>query len=207
MEMIGAHRRRSNTAQRLERLKKERRNQAKVKVVQWKDPCDKLALSQEELDDMFNAEEIVKKPVSKSSALAAQIDKFPALPNNPFNDYSRFDGRVVEVTSVKRVSIFLTMFPETEIASHALEVTVIASARVQDLIGLICWQYTNEGKEPRLKPSVNRYCLRISEENGDVDPDFPSLNPKEPVSKFGFPFLALVEKEDDEVNASLAVTV
>lgn len=37
MDMIGAHRRRSNTAQRLERLKKERRNQAKIKVIQWKD--------------------------------------------------------------------------------------------------------------------------------------------------------------------------
>lgn len=208
MEMIGAHRRRSNTAQRLERLKKERKNQAKVKVIQWKDPCDKMTGS--ELDDLFppdESEKIRKKNVPKTSALSAQIDKFPALPNNPFNDYSRFDGRVSEVTSVKRMSIFLTMLPESEMGSSPLEVVVIASARVQDLIGLICWQYTNEGKEPRLKPSVNRYCLRISEENGDVDPDFPSLNPKEPVSKFGFPFLALVEKEDEGVNASLSVTV
>lgn len=208
MELYGSHRRRSNTAQRLERLKKERKNQAKVKVIQWKDPNDKLALSQEQLEDIFNDEDTVLVKKAMTSALAAQIDRFPALPNNPFNDYSRFDGRVNESSAVKRVSIFLTMLPtEAEVSSHPLEVSVIASARVQDLIGLICWQYTNEGKEPRLNPCVNRYCLRISEENGDVDPDFPSLNPKEPVSKFGFPFLALVEKEDDEVNASLAVTV
>lgn len=35
--VAGAHRRRSNTAQRLERLKKEKRNQCKVKTVSWKD--------------------------------------------------------------------------------------------------------------------------------------------------------------------------
>lgn len=39
MDMMGAHRRRSNTAQRLDRLKKERRNQAKIKVIHWKDNC------------------------------------------------------------------------------------------------------------------------------------------------------------------------
>lgn len=36
MELIG-HRRRSNTAQRLERLKNERKSQAKVKVIPWKE--------------------------------------------------------------------------------------------------------------------------------------------------------------------------
>lgn len=35
--IAGAHRRRSNTAQRLERMKKEKRNQSKVKNISWKD--------------------------------------------------------------------------------------------------------------------------------------------------------------------------
>ena len=39
MDFMGGHRRRSNTAQRLDRLKKERRNQAKIKVIHWKDNC------------------------------------------------------------------------------------------------------------------------------------------------------------------------
>lgn len=88
-----------------------------------------------------------------------------------------------------------------------MEVVSLASARVYDLIGLICWQYTNEGKEPKLRPNVENYCLRIAEENGDVDPDFPSLNPKEPVAKFGFPYLALVEKQQAEVGCGVVVTV
>jgi len=83
-----------------------------------------------------------------------------------------------------------------------IEVVSLFIARVQDLIGLICWLYTNEGLEPRLKPCVNNYCLKIAEENGEVDPDFPSLNPKEPLEKFGFLVLALVESEND-VNVEL----
>lgn len=146
-----------------------------------------------------------ERPPPKRSALSAQIEKYPTIPNNPFNEFARFDGRVSEGAPTKRIVIFLTMLAEGD-RDYPMEVVSLSSARVQELIGLICWQYTNEGKEPKLKPTVNCYSLRIAEENGDVDPDFPSLNPKEPVAKFGFPVLALVEKEDDSC-ASLVVTV
>lgn len=43
MEMIGAHRRRSNTAQRLEKLKQEKKIQSKVKVIQWNNDDVNLA--------------------------------------------------------------------------------------------------------------------------------------------------------------------
>ena len=35
----------------------------------------------------------------------------------------------------------------------------------------------------------------IAEEDGEVDTDFPALDSKEAISKFGFSTLALVEKE------------
>lgn len=82
-----------------------------------------------------------------------------------------------------------------------LEVVIVSTARVQDLIGLICWQYTNEGREPKLYYDINKYCLRIAEENGEVDPDFTSLNPKEPLSKFNFPHLALTEKTEERARS------
>lgn len=82
-----------------------------------------------------------------------------------------------------------------------LEVVIVSTARVQDLIGLICWQYTNENREPKLDSDINRYCLRIAEDNGEVDPDFTSLNPKEPLSKFNFPSLALTEKTEEKIRS------
>ncbi|KAM9309424.1 LOW QUALITY PROTEIN: target of rapamycin complex 2 subunit MAPKAP1-like [Pholidichthys leucotaenia] len=76
---------------------------------------------------------------------------------------------------------------------HPMTVVTIANARVHDLIGLICWQYTSEG-EPKLNENVNAYCLHIAEDDGEVDTDFPPLDSNEPIHKFGFSTLALVEK-------------
>ena len=45
MDMMGAHRRRSNTAQRLERMKKDRKNREKLKIIQWKDNKDSTQLT------------------------------------------------------------------------------------------------------------------------------------------------------------------
>lgn len=145
-----------------------------------------------------------EKPVRKS-ALSAQIEKSPSLPVNPFSEFARFDGRISEGAATKRVNIFLTMLPESERA-FPMEVITLTSAKVYDLIGLICWLYTSECRSPKLRPSANHYCLCIAEETGEVDADFPSLNAKEPMAKFGFPVLALVEKETDGTQ-SLLVTV
>ncbi|KAG8554317.1 hypothetical protein GDO81_003757 [Engystomops pustulosus] len=86
-------RRRSNTAQKLERLRKERQNQIKCKNVQWKD-----------------------RNTSHSG-----------------NIFSSFDN-------------------------------------------------------------VDSFCLHIAEDDGEVDTDFPPLDSNEPIHKFGFSTLALVEK-------------
>lgn len=53
------------------------------------------------------------------------------------------------------------------------------------------------------------YCLHIAEDDGEVDTDFPSLDSKEPVSKFGFTKLALVEKDmpSQSSKSSVIVTV
>lgn len=42
--------------------------------------------------------------------------------------------------------------------------------------------------------NVSAYCLHIAEDDGEVDTDFPPLDSNEPIHKFGFSTLALVEK-------------
>lgn len=96
--------------------------------------------------------------------------------------------------------IFVALTQSQARNTRPLEIVIVSTAKVQDLIGLICWQYTNEGREPRLHADINRYCLRIAEDNGEVDPDFTSLNPREPLSKFNFPSLALTEKTEERVR-------
>ncbi|KAL4223239.1 Target of rapamycin complex 2 subunit mapkap1 [Mactra antiquata] len=191
----GAHRRRSNTAQRLERMKKEKRNQSKVKNISWKDT--NTDYHTDDRGHLF--EKKVLSPVqtlqhSPMSRLTEQLHSSASMGENPFLEYAKFDGKASVGVPTKKIDIFLTMaLPEDR--PYPMSVVVIASAKIQDLVGLICWQYTIELREPPLQENTDMYCLHIAEDDGEVDTDFPSLDSKEPVSKFGFTKLALVEKD------------
>nr|CAG4646290.1 EOG090X072S [Macrothrix elegans] len=76
--------------------------------------------------------------------------------------------------------------------NYPVTVCVVASAKVSDLIGLVCYKYNNEKRQPPLSGPVENYALFIAEDDGSPDADFPCLEPKEVVSKFGFTTLALV---------------
>ncbi|CAH6788947.1 Mapkap1 [Phodopus roborovskii] len=86
-------RRRSNTAQRLERLRKERQNQIKCKNIQWKERNSKQ--SAQELKSLFEKKSLKEKPPSsgKQSILSVRLEQCPLQLNNPFNEYSKFDGK------------------------------------------------------------------------------------------------------------------
>ncbi|XP_044029735.1 target of rapamycin complex 2 subunit MAPKAP1 isoform X3 [Siniperca chuatsi] len=163
-------------AQRLERLRKERQNQIKCKNIQWKERTSSQSV--EDLGSLFEKRDFKDRPrtTGTKSTLSLRLEQCPQQLNNPFNEYSKFDGKMAQ----EKV--------------HPMTVVTIANARVQDLIGLICWQYTSEGREPKLNENVNAYCLHIAEDDGEVDTDFPPLDSNEPIHKFGFSTLALVEK-------------
>uniref|UniRef100_A0A3Q1AJP6 Target of rapamycin complex 2 subunit MAPKAP1 n=1 Tax=Amphiprion ocellaris TaxID=80972 RepID=A0A3Q1AJP6_AMPOC len=187
-------RRRSNTAQRLERLRKERQNQFKCKNIQWKERTSSQSV--EDLGSLFEKRDFKDRPrtAGTKSTLSLRLEQCPQQLNNPFNEYSKFDGKGhIGTTATKKIDVYLSMQMAQE-KVHPMTVVTIANARVHDLIGLICWQYTSEGREPKLNENVNAYCLHIAEDDGEVDTDFPPLDSNEPIHKFGFSTLALVEK-------------
>ncbi|XP_043999850.1 target of rapamycin complex 2 subunit MAPKAP1 isoform X2 [Gambusia affinis] len=187
-------RRRSNTAQRLERLRKERQNQIKCKNVQWKERTS--SHSAEDLGSLFEKRDFKDRlrTAGAKSTLSLRLEQCPQQLNNPFNEYSKFDGKGhIGTTATKKIDVYLSM-QMTQEKMHPMTVVTIANARVHDLIGLICWQYTSEGREPKLSENVEAYCLHIAEDDGEVDTDFPPLDSNEPIHKFGFSTLALVEK-------------
>lgn len=205
------HRRRSNTAQRLDRLKKDKINQSRTRTIVWR--CNSPTTShhsEEKLSNGSSTNEINctstsqpkerSKSPPKKSALTRLLERFPSPPKNPFSEYAQFDGGMSEALPVKKIMIFVAINQASQQNNGPLEVVIVSTAKVQDLIGLICWQYTNEGRQPKLDHNINRYCLRIAEDNGEVDPDFTSLNPKEPLSKFNFPSLALTEKTEEKIR-------
>ncbi|CAF90349.1 unnamed protein product, partial [Tetraodon nigroviridis] len=181
-------------AQRLERLRKERQNQIRCKNIQWKDRSG--SQSAEDFGSLFEKRDFKERARASGtkSTLSLRLEQCPQQLNNPFNEYSKFDGKGhVGTTATKKIEVYLSM-QTTQEKLHPMTVVTIANARVHDLIGLICWQYTSEGREPKLNENVNAYCLHIAEDDGEVDTDFPPLDSNEPIHKFGFSTLALVEK-------------
>ena len=60
------------------------------------------------------------------------------------------------------------------------------------------------------RENLDLFALHIAEDDGEVDMDFPKLDKREPISKFGFGKLALVEKEGSKSNdpkSSIVVTM
>lgn len=179
-----------------DRNRREKNREVRCTTVSWKEG-QKNALNGEDLSNVFAKRE-VKPAKSKTvtvSQLSRQLEESHGKPNNPFLEYSKFDGEAYQGTCVtKKLKIFLTMLPEEERAMPMI-VTVLGTAFVQDLIGLIMYKYTNQGLEPELKNDVKSFCLQIAEDDGEVDLDFPALDNNEAITKFGFNCLALVQKD------------
>lgn len=155
-----------------------------------------------------------KNKERKKSALTYLIEKSPMVPVNPFNQFTRFDARVTEENlPKKRVRIYIRVhennpeFKDVDFTQKIpatfgiscgrkwIEVNCLANTRICDLVGLVCWHYTQLQLGPSLEPDSNLYALKICEENGDIDSDFPSLTPFDEIKRYGFPYLAMIETE------------
>lgn len=190
-------RQRSNTAQKLEKLDQFRKRTAKIKNIKCDDKI--VGISDSELDILFtrrdsslyNREINSDEVDANNSILEQKLQEVRKRPKNKFQDYSRFDGCQMGV-STKTFNIFLTMLPKEQ-QNYPMEVCVIASSKIQELIGLICYKCTLQYNDIPLE-SIENYGLYITEGDGEID-DFPPLDIREPCAKFRFSHLALVKRK------------
>ncbi len=118
---------------------------------------------------------------------------------NSFFDYMRFEAHIQDPTQMQRIRIFLPMSGNT-----SMNVNIFKSAKVSDLIGLICCKYTLKNTQPPLKyDTVENYLLKIADETGDIEEEFPALEASNFVGKFGFTDLALIQKEQIQIKTDL----
>jgi hypothetical protein len=198
---FGIHRQRSTTAQRLEKMDQDRKKTNRIKHVKWE--WNPVVLTDDERAGLFERKNFRHTDkdicIKKHSLLSDQLEKCPNLPQNPFAEYAKYDGNAQIGVPTRKYGIFLTMLEPDE-RNYPMHVIVLAQAKVQDLIGLICWKCSLKYGQHKLKDSVDHYGLYIAEDDGDVDCDFPCLDPRETVGKFGFNYLALVEclKKDED---------
>ncbi|KAF5279531.1 hypothetical protein FQR65_LT03353 [Abscondita terminalis] len=193
------HRQRSNTAVRLEKMDIAKKRAARVKNIKWE--TSSIPPSSEELDNLFVRKEVKTNPnLGKKSLLSEQLELCTNLPQNPYIEYAKFDGSAQVGILTRKYKIFLTMLPE-EHRNYPMIVSCIATAKIEELIGFILLKCSTIHGDFPLKP-VSHYGLYITEEDGEVDHDFPNLDPKECVAKFGFTCLGLVERKQISKNVS-----
>lgn len=194
------------TAQKLEKLDLAKKRAAKIKSIK----CDdNFILTEAEANELFTrnenyAAEHTKTKTSdgeesssgdeKKSLLTQKLEEVRRQPMNKYQQYACFDGNQMTVPT-KTFKIFLTMLPKEQ-QNYPMDVCVIATAKIQEFIGLICYKCSLAYSDAPLL-SVQNYGLYITEGDGEID-DFPPLDLREPCSKFRFSHLALIERKAGE---------
>ncbi|KAH0587039.1 hypothetical protein H2248_005860 [Termitomyces sp. 'cryptogamus'] len=154
------------------------------------------------VDPLFAKKKVpTLKPLK--SALSSMLASADAS-SNPFSEmYAAVSGRG-ESASVD----VIVYFPHaTRPKGKPMELNVRKDATVEEVIGFSLWTYWSEGWQPRLdeglsgesdprwetKVSAVGWILRIAEEDGEVDDDFPPPDRMGKTSKFNADAYAVLE--------------
>lgn len=192
------------TSQKFDKMDASKRRASRIRSIKIEDNVP--ALTDTEIDELFiRRDDFKTKPQTNGHATAAELNGVSLLaqrleevrrqPVNKFQIYARFDGNQMSVPT-KTFRIFLTMLSKEQ-QNYPMEVCVVATARIQEFIGLICYKCSITYTDVPLL-SVHNYGLYITEGDGEID-DFPPLDLREPCSKFRFSHLALVERKNADI--------
>ncbi|EEB89047.1 hypothetical protein MPER_12907, partial [Moniliophthora perniciosa FA553] len=142
----------------------------------------------------------------QKSALSAMLASSSSSTNNPFSEtYATVSGRGDPGSSTN----VLVYFPHaTRPAGKALDLNVRKDATVEEVIGFALWSYWEEGWLPKLDEGITEekdpekwevtmsavgWVLRMTEEDGEVDDDFPPPDRTGKISKFNADGYAVIE--------------
>ncbi|CAG8558597.1 9543_t:CDS:2, partial [Ambispora leptoticha] len=140
---------------------------------------------------------MIKKP-KPFSALSALIQDQKSRLRNPFSeDYSFFAGKG-DLKPIK-LKIYLPFSAEKDCP---LELIVKRDATVEQVIGYTLYQYWDEKREPILEErlcNVAQWNMRIVEDDGEIDYDFPPMERAQKITKFHFDSYGLIEANPEQV--------
>ncbi|KAK9465494.1 stress-activated map kinase interacting protein 1-domain-containing protein [Lipomyces arxii] len=139
----------------------------------------------------------IEVKVVKVSNLTNLIKLSQTSEKNPFEIYTSTSG-VGELKPLK-LKVYR---PASATPAVSFEVIVKPYVTVADTIGYSLYRYWEEKRKPPLTEDecdVNKWTLRIVEEDGEPDRDFPALDRTRIISAFSFDEFALVAATPREV--------
>ncbi|KLT42972.1 SIN1-domain-containing protein [Cutaneotrichosporon oleaginosum] len=101
-------------------------------------------------------------------------------------------------------------FPHSDDPSNPILATVRKDATVEEVTGHGLWKYVEEGRSPDLElddaeQSTVGWGLRIVEDDGEVDEDFPPLDRESAISKFSYGQFGVVRATDSQKKQNAAM--
>ncbi|KAI8800448.1 stress-activated map kinase interacting protein 1-domain-containing protein [Cladochytrium replicatum] len=139
------------------------------------------------------------KPVKPKSALTMLITD-RVSDNNPFaKEFGFFSAK--GLPDGIRLKIYL---PFSDRPSYPLSISIRNDATVEDVIGFSLFEYINDGRTPRIPKSICKvvqWNMRIVEDDGTIDDDFPALERSRRIQKFAFDQFALCEAQRGQIYA------
>eukprot|EP00095_Tigriopus_kingsejongensis_P012344 snap_masked-scaffold198_size266703-processed-gene-0.14 protein:Tk12344 transcript:snap_masked-scaffold198_size266703-processed-gene-0.14-mRNA-1 annotation:"target of rapamycin complex 2 subunit mapkap1-like" len=214
---VGFHRPRSNTEIKLEKMRKDKKNLPRIRNVQWK-ASNLNPRRGDDLEELFPAK-VLPQPLR---------DRIPGVPKslvtyqleyaaqdsqrNPFSAYARFDAKNAgQNEKTRKIQVYPAMADEDD-RGFPVIIHVLGGAKVSEAVGYVCWKYTEEGRNPPLQHKTpDMYTLYMAEPDGSIEKEFPPLEKRELISKYGFNILGLVddghEGEPSVVDRTITVVL
>lgn len=127
---VGAHRFRSNTAQKLEKMNIARRKAARIIGVSYDDE-----VVPPESEDFFARKSVKAKELTDNdgetvkSKLTVQLANSPKQIQNKFQEYAKYDGTSQTGIQTKRINVFISMLPEKE-RNYPIKICALGSAKI-----------------------------------------------------------------------------
>ncbi|BGP03012.1 Component of a membrane-bound complex containing the Tor2p kinase [Rhodotorula toruloides] len=160
-------------------------------------------------------------PSGQKSALSLLLSSASTASSKPYNPFSRlYQSCISRSPGPDPLTLNLALyFPFSSRPSQPLKIRVKRDVTVEEVIGAGLWAYwEDEGRKPKLdgesigvKPGeaeegreTTRWNLRIVEEDGEVDEDFPALDRMRNVSAFSFTEFAIVRATGQQIEDNAA---
>ncbi|BGP19604.1 hypothetical protein JCM10213_000199 [Rhodosporidiobolus nylandii] len=157
-----------------------------------------------------------EQPKSALSALLAAPSVSGGASGGSSNPFNRLYGALISRASD---ALQLTLyFPSSSKPSKPLKVGVKRDVTVEEVLGVGLWCYVDEEREPGVEQldepgweeraregeETTRWELRICEDEGEVDEDFPALDRTRAISAFSFNEFAIVRATGQQIADNAA---
>ncbi|WWC86806.1 uncharacterized protein L201_001685 [Kwoniella dendrophila CBS 6074] len=150
-----------------------------------------------------------------STSSTSTNDPMPIEEGSPPNPFASLYARVAAPPSAPSLSLEM-YFPHSKKPADPIVSKVRKDATVEEVTGFGLYKYWEDGRLPLLseeddevKWSAIGWGLRIVEDDGEVDEDFPPLDRDSQISKFSYGQFAIVEATEEQIrqNAAKAPTI